>query len=88
MKKGQKVTLKSNYEEFNSIMQEYLSTVTTTPKGWVESNNDCYWFKKDAFFNLCTKDDEHCIGMKKCKFYETEFQHQVRVTIEKAEKDE
>jgi hypothetical protein len=50
--------------------------------------NDCYWVKKDAFFNLCTKDDEHCIGMKKCKFYETEFQHQVRVTIEKAEKDE
>jgi len=61
----------------------YWNTINNVP-----IHNDCYWFRKEAFFDLCTKDDEHCIGMKKCKFYETEFQHQVRVTIEKAEKDE
>jgi hypothetical protein len=35
MKKGQKVTLKSNYEKFNSVMREYLATVTviSTPRG-------------------------------------------------------
>ena len=71
-------------------MLESLSTVSVTTKGWsVENNNnDCYWFRKDAFFDVCTKDDERCVGMKKCKFYETEFQHKVRETIEKAENEE
>lgn len=75
-----------------------VSTVTVVTQGgaskyWHTGNNvpvfnDCYWFRKDAFFDVCTKDDESCVGMKKCKFYETEFQHKVREAIEKAENEE
>lgn len=61
----------------------YWNTINNVP-----IHNDCYWFRKEAFFDLCTKDDESCVGMKKCKFYETDFQHKVRETIEKAENEE
>lgn len=87
----------SHHMQNGYLVSEALATDTVvTPGGaskyWNTVNNisvfnDCYWFRKDAFFDVCTKDDEHCVGMKKCKFYETEFQHKVREAIEKAENE-
>lgn len=76
----------------NSILESLSTTTVVTQGGASKYNtpvfNDCYWHLKEEIFDWCSKDDEHCVGMKKCKFYETEFQHKVRETIEKAENEE
>ncbi|HQO99966.1 MAG TPA: hypothetical protein PL042_05080, partial [Caldisericia bacterium] len=90
---GELCKIISHHVQNGYLVSEALATTTVVTQGGASKYNtpvfnDCYWHLKEEIFDWCSKDDEHCVGMKKCKFYETEFQHKVRETIEKAENEE